>query len=32
MAPEEPHAVENVGDYDYHAFRIEFLDRQEDSL
>ena len=26
MAPEEPHAIENVDDHDYHAFRIEFLD------
>ena len=29
MAPEEPHAVENVGSHDYHAFRIEFLDHPE---
>ena len=26
MAPEAPHAVENVDDHDYHAFRVEFLD------
>ena len=26
MAPEGPHAVENVDIHDYHAFRVEFLD------
>lgn len=25
MDPEEPHAVENLGSQNYHAFRIEFL-------
>ena len=29
MAPEEPHAVENVDDHDYHAFRVELLHGEE---